>query len=378
MSKEMKLEVGAQVRFLDSIGGGRVSRIEKGVVYVEDEDGFEIPTPINKCVVVEQKDTFVPAYKPPRGAMPATSPVSAPKVATPQQALVEVAAELPQPTRPAHSYLPAQGEVSLFLAYTMEQEGQAGQSTYKTYLINDSDYSLYYCYKIEAKVGKRLRAHGLIEPDQILMIDSFSAQEANLRAQYQLHAIAFSENPSDHKGTYSVEGSLKVAKIFDAKSFSDKEFLEEGAYIIPLISEGKTKPKAEVVNIDALRERMRSPLDNNLEPSKPSSSEPKLRQPISHAGEGQEVIDLHIEQLVDSLAGADSTAMLNRQLEEFDRHMLFNLRKVGKKLIFIHGRGNGVLRRRIEERLKLRYRGVQWADAELSVYAGGAIEITIV
>ena len=31
------------VRFLNSTGGGRISRIEGNVAYVEDEDGFEQP-----------------------------------------------------------------------------------------------------------------------------------------------------------------------------------------------------------------------------------------------------------------------------------------------------------------------------------------------
>lgn len=376
MNKEMKLEVGAQVRFLDSIGGGRVSRIEKGLVYVEDEDGFEIPTPVNKCVVVEQKDTFVPAYKPPRGATPSPS-VNSPKPSAPKPEPEPVSQEVAQPIRPAHSYLPAQGEVNLLLAYTMEQGTTAGQSAYKTYLINDSDYSLYYSYKIEARVGKRLRSHGLIEPDQILMVDSFSPQEANLRAQYQLDAIAFSENPGDHKATYSIKGSLRIAKLFDSKSFSDTEFLEEGAYLITLVADGKVQGKTEEVNIDALRERMAQGTADGANIPKHSSNSIKTRSMQAKQDLALEIVNLHIEQLIDDLTGSDSSAILNRQLEEFDKCMLSSLRQIGKKLIFIHGRGNGVLRRRIEERLRLRYRGVQWTDAEPSVYAGGAIEITI-
>lgn len=364
----MKLEVGAQVRFLDSIGGGRVSRIEKGVVYVEDEDGFEIPTPINKCVVVEQKDTFVPAYKPPRGAISPSKAESLPKADERSSSSEDV----PQTLRAAHSYLPAQGEINLLLAYTLEQGSTSEHSTYKSYLINDSDYSLYYCYKIETKIGKRLRKHGLIEPDQILMVDSFSAQEANLRSQYQLHALAFSENPGDYKATYNIDGSLKVAKLFDRKNFSKNEFIDHDAYLVKLVSEGRSQGRLEELNIDALRERM------TLHPEA-GSHRPNLPNSALNAKQNDvlEIVDLHIEQLIDDLTGSDSSVILNRQLEEFDKRMLPSLRKIGKKLIFIHGRGNGVLRRKLEERLRLRYRGVLWTDAEPSVYAGGAIEITI-
>lgn len=34
---------GDKVRFLNSVGGGVVTRIEGNIAYVEDEDGFETP-----------------------------------------------------------------------------------------------------------------------------------------------------------------------------------------------------------------------------------------------------------------------------------------------------------------------------------------------
>lgn len=49
------MKVGDTVRFLDSIGGGIVRRIDEArqLAYVEDPDGFEIPTTFAQCVVVE-------------------------------------------------------------------------------------------------------------------------------------------------------------------------------------------------------------------------------------------------------------------------------------------------------------------------------------
>ncbi len=49
------IKTGDHVRFLNSVGGGTVTRVDekKGLVYVEDEDGFEIPATIRECVVIE-------------------------------------------------------------------------------------------------------------------------------------------------------------------------------------------------------------------------------------------------------------------------------------------------------------------------------------
>lgn len=53
------IQIGDTIRFLDSVGGGRVTRIDasRRLVYVEDEDGFEIPTPKSQCVVITPHET---------------------------------------------------------------------------------------------------------------------------------------------------------------------------------------------------------------------------------------------------------------------------------------------------------------------------------
>ena len=48
------IKIGDTVRFLNSVGGGIVRRIDEkqNLVYVEDEDGFEVPALIREVVVV--------------------------------------------------------------------------------------------------------------------------------------------------------------------------------------------------------------------------------------------------------------------------------------------------------------------------------------
>ena len=51
------MKIGDKVRFLSEMGGGKVAGFQgKNIVLVEDEDGFQIPTPINEVVVVQQDD----------------------------------------------------------------------------------------------------------------------------------------------------------------------------------------------------------------------------------------------------------------------------------------------------------------------------------
>ena len=49
------MKLGDTVRFLNSVGGGKITRIDekKGLVYVEDTDGFEVPAIIREVVVIQ-------------------------------------------------------------------------------------------------------------------------------------------------------------------------------------------------------------------------------------------------------------------------------------------------------------------------------------
>ena len=51
------MKKGDKLKSLSEVGGGKVAGLHgKNIVLVEDEDGFEIPMPINEVVVVEQDD----------------------------------------------------------------------------------------------------------------------------------------------------------------------------------------------------------------------------------------------------------------------------------------------------------------------------------
>lgn len=52
------IKPGDKVRFLDATGGGTVVRVDEArqLAYVEDNDGFEVPTTFSQCVVVPQEE----------------------------------------------------------------------------------------------------------------------------------------------------------------------------------------------------------------------------------------------------------------------------------------------------------------------------------
>ena len=89
------------------------------------------------------------------------------------------------------------------------------------------------------------------------------------------------------------------------------------------------------------------------------------------------VVDLHIGELVDNIHGLSNADMLNLQVDEFMRVMDENLKNKGQKIVFIHGKGEGVLRNALMKELNHRYKGHDVQDASFREYGFGATQVTI-
>ena len=88
-------------------------------------------------------------------------------------------------------------------------------------------------------------------------------------------------------------------------------------------------------------------------------------------------IDLHTTELLDNTNGLSNADMLTYQLGKFrevmDQYALNN----GQKIVFIHGKGDGVLRKAIEKDLKTHYKQHYFQDASFREYGFGATMVTI-
>ncbi len=88
-------------------------------------------------------------------------------------------------------------------------------------------------------------------------------------------------------------------------------------------------------------------------------------------------VDLHINNLLETTAGMNNAAMLQHQLGIFKQTMESYRNAKGQRIVFIHGKGEGVLRKAIIDELKLRYSKCEWQDASFQQYGFGATQVTI-
>ena len=87
--------------------------------------------------------------------------------------------------------------------------------------------------------------------------------------------------------------------------------------------------------------------------------------------------DLHINSLLDNKNGLSNADMLNVQLNKFREMMDANVKRHGAKIVFIHGKGEGVLRKALMDELKKKYPRCEAQDASFREYGFGATLVTI-
>lgn len=119
---------------------------------------------------------------------------------------------------------------------------------------------------------------------------------------------------------------------------------------------------------DVLAERMQRKLAGR--PAKAGKT------PKKQEDQGVAEVDLHLHEIVDNEASLQPEERLSYQLAYFERSLEAAIRDGKRKLIVIHGVGEGVLREEVRRILQF-YDGVQFHDADMRRYGVGATEVLI-
>lgn len=368
-------KVGDLVRFLNSVGGGRVTKIKDNIAYVEDEDGFETPVLMRECVVVGT------APVPP----PASHTAVAAKTVAQATPSAKQAGKPGQPSTPAMVTTEAQelpivetpeGEkINLTIAFEPVNIKQLSTTTFDTYLVNDSNYYLYFSFltRADAKSQWLTRYAGIVEPNIQLFIGEIQPSDLPDMDRIAVQYIAFKRDRLfTSKQPQFIEEPLDTTKFARMHCFMPNQYFDGDVIALELVT-NDAPHRAIVVD--------KAKLEAGLKSKKHADSRRKpivkKRSKAERKADSTLVVDLHINSLVDTTRGLSNADMLNLQIDEFSRVMDEHLKAHGQKIVFIHGKGEGVLRNAILKELNHRYKGHDVQDASFREYGFGATQVTI-
>ena len=354
------------MRFLFETGGGIVKGFQgKDIALVEDENGFSIPMLIRECVVIDtneynfEKKTVAPKKEEPKKTAKSTASLRH--------------EDEEEDFEPQVTYRPMErreGEkLNVALAFVPVDIKQISTTIFEAYIVNDSNYYLSYLYASPAAGGMKLRSQGIIEPNTKLFIEEFGREELNSMERVCVQLLPFKENkPFALKLALNIERRIDTVKFYKLHLFRENPFFDEGALIYDVVVDDK--PVKEIFT-DAEEVKVAILGKKDADAPKPQQK-PKLTK-------GSDIleVDLHIEELLETTAGMNAFDILNHQLDVVRRTLDENIKYKGKKIVFIHGKGEGVLRNAIGQELRKKYPRCLSQDASFQKYGFGATMVII-
>lgn len=350
------MKIGDKVRFLSEVGGGIVRGFQgKDVALVEGEDGFEIPMLIRECVVIQTDDYNIPLKSVKKPAP-------------------EVVAEEEEEEKPITYRAPeirGNDVLNVFLAFVPQDVKAISSTAFDAYLINDSNYFIDYVYLSAEGKSWTLRSRGTVKPNMKMHMEEFEKSALNGMEHVAVQLMAYKDDRTFlMKPAVCKELRIDTVKFYKLHTFQSNSFFNEPALIYDIVKDDEVA-KEFFASAEDIKEALLKKNEDEL-PEKI-----KNRQQHKQMKNNILEVDLHIDKLLDDTRGMSNGEMLEYQLGVFRRTLEEYKNKRGQKIVFIHGKGDGVLRKAILDELKRKYRTYQSQDASFREYGFGATMITI-
>lgn len=361
-------KTGDIVRFLNTTGGGRITRIEGRVAYVDD-DGFETPVLLNEVVVVTPAEATI-ARIDDTMAKASASQSGPSRSSGPGAAYAVQAEELPVEET---SY---GDKINVVLAYEPRDIKALQTTSFDAFVVNDSNYYLSLCYLTSADGNEwTVVTQTVVEPNTQLLVDEVERERLSEMQHVALQWTAFKrDKPFALKMPLLMERKLDLTKFFKLHCFKDNTYFDTKVLVLEvMVNDAVPTQGPDTATVEELSREF------NRKVKERPTRRPVKRRAKNNVRDNNGVleVDLHISELLDNTAGMEPAEILNYQIDTFRKVMDENLQSHGRKIVFIHGKGEGVLRNALMKELNHRYKGHQVQDASFREYGYGATQITI-
>lgn len=389
------MKVGDKVRFLNEVGGGVVKGFQdKNTVLVEDTDGFDIPVPVRECIVVDagEGESERNAYSLRTSVRPSekgNEKADAPHTEMDESSIKQrlnsntsgLQIEENEPADRPVTYKADTAErrggdkLNLYLCFLPVTVETLSRTEFDTYLVNDSNYALNLSYLSGEGAHWMARWHGMIEPNTKEFLETIDREQLNELAHVCLQATAFKEDKTFMlKPTINVELRLDLTKFYKLHLFSANDFFEERVLTFDVVRNDEPVrqifPSAAEIKESLAGERRKKEEDDKRLHVHAVAIKKEQHDDI-------EVVDLHASELLETTRGMKPADILEYQLDTFRRKMEEYKNRKGSKIIFIHGKGQGVLRNAVLSELKRKYKNCTSQDASFREYGYGATMVIV-
>lgn len=343
------MKVGDKVRFLNAVGGGVVrSVISKTMVNVEDYDGFEVPTLISELVVVDDSVSMDSEKRFAKRDVPAKK---------------EENASVKEQPKVEPKYVAGKDAPSCYLAFVPQNEANPVDGELKVYLVNDSNNFVLYNYShLKNKLYRSVES-GKMNPNSKRYLESFTRMDLNELPDLQFQLLFFREESGRLEAPVIKSLRLNPVKFYRQNSYEKTRYFAQNAILYSLL---EADLETEVAKLS----------DNELTKIVQEKEEPKVEVKRTVSPDLVEV-DLHIHQLLEDTRGLTNHEMLEIQMGRFRNELETAIANGTRRIVFIHGIGNGTLKQELRKELTTKYKKYYFQDASFKEYGYGATMVIL-
>lgn len=357
----MKWKVGDKVKFLNEAGGGYVTEImSPSMVKVSNEDGFEIPYPVADLLRLATNEEDAAAH------------FFDEEYNTPPELLEKTEEQISQQTEQSSALFRRQSmhlKEGIYLAFVPQDQKWLTSGLIDIYLLNHSQNDI--LFALFQNIDNEISTcdYDFVNAHNKYLLDTIEHKEIERYTQGHLQAIIIADKKADKLiAPLNKHYKIKASKLFQEGAYKFVDILNENAFVaemgnmeyMRMIS--KSIPKSEEAHKTSFKAKSATEERSLIEYHKVAPLEAE--------------IDLHISALMDDYSHLKAHDILQKQLDYFNRCLEDAMRHQYKKVIFIHGIGNGTLKKQLKDELR-GYDEIEVRDGSFQHYGYGAIEIKI-
>jgi hypothetical protein len=349
------LKVGDRVKFLNAVGGGRITGfVSPKVANVEDGQGFEVPCLITELV---KDGRFDPLPDTPRKEPVKT--IKTEEVKKPKKEALPLFA--------SSAGKPASDHPAYYLAFVPEVPTLPLSGEIKAWLVNDSRYFILYNFSLFREGSYYPEKAGKLAPYSRIPLKGFGLQDFSNFPDFGFQIL-----PYEMKSNALASALVKTVKINPVKFYKETSYTEN-AYFEKKALLQEIREKDLAAALEKLKDHdfsapgvaaVKGDPGNDTLPKKKVA--PEIRE-----------VDLHIQELVESFSGLSNKEILDIQMERFGREMEEAIRRGTRRIVFIHGVGQGTLKNELRRELEKKYKKYDVQDASFREYGYGATMVIL-
>lgn len=348
----MKFKIGDKVKFLNDIGEGKITKIvSESLVNVEIEDGFEVPTKVSELVLS-------------KSAQEITSGLND-MIELDREEFEEKIEEKVESifNSDPEEYIIGNDRPHTLMAIIPQYTANNYNGTSEFYLINDSNLKILYSVnKIEDNKYIHLDA-GLLDANTKISFFTYKQIDLSKELVLNIQMIYYMIRSYEIISPVNKNIIIDTLQIITPDELATNEYFSEKAHIIDL-----------QIDLEKEIEKMENSHFNNA-----SSEKEKKAVKVEYKTPEKEIeeVDLHIEEIVDDHSSLNNSEILEIQMNRFKIALEGAVRNNARRIVFIHGVGNGTLRYEIRKYIDNKYPKLRYQDASYKEYGYGATMVMI-